>query len=79
MAECQVGETLKRNLEDAGCSGEVKERFLPLYQEERWEEALRVLTKHRSLLLTEVHRSQERLDALDYLIYQLKKEREREK
>jgi hypothetical protein len=79
MAERQVGEALKQNLEDAGCSREVKERFLPLYREERWEEALRVLAKHRCLLLAEVHRSQERLDTLDYLIYQLKKEREREK
>lgn len=39
------------------------------------EERVRVLRKRRAQLLEEIHVSQQLLDRLDYMIYEIKKER----
>ena len=70
---------LRRHLEDVDCPRDTVESFLPLYRQKRWDEAIRLLAGHRGRLLEAMHRSQQKLDNLDLLIYKLKRERENEK
>lgn len=62
---------LSQNLKDAGCSLKVIEKFMDFYQSQSVIEQKRVLAAHRSSLLEAIHKSQKKLDCLDYLIYQL--------
>lgn len=65
---------LIQNLIDAGCPYDMIERFMACYEQENPFEGLRILSKQRRQLLDDMHDSQKKLDCLDYLIYQLKKE-----
>lgn len=49
-----------------------------LIAEERYQELYRLLRTCRCVFLEDVHKSQKKLDQLDYLIYQIKK-KEKEK
>ena len=62
---------LLRNLKDAGCSEADIERYFKLRAEGRVLEQFRFLSAHRVKLLDQIHESQEKLDCLDYLIYQI--------
>lgn len=64
---------LAQNLRDAGCEKSVVLKCAELYRENRKPEMLRLLTLHRAALLNYVHRGQDQLDCLDYLIHQMKK------
>lgn len=66
-------ESLVQNLEDAGCSPQMVERFLKLWEGGDEVKQLRLLAEHRQKLLEEVHRVQKEIDCLDYLVYQMKK------
>lgn len=72
----QSKDALVRNLEDAGCRGEALARFKTLCADERTEDMLRLLLCYRCELLEALHKNQERLDTLDYLIYHLKRKDE---
>ena len=61
-----------KNLEDAGCSPDVISKFLTCRDTGRTRDSLRVLALHRASLLDELHASQDRLNCLDYLIYQIR-------
>ena len=61
-----------KNLEDAGCSPDVISKFLTCRDAGRIRDSLRVLALHRASLLDELHASQNRLNCLDYLIYQIR-------
>lgn len=63
---------LLRNLKDAGCNAEMIERFFELQNTGNRHEQLKLLFSHREDLLQNLHKSQSRLDCLDYLIYNIK-------
>lgn len=63
-----------RNLNDAGCDGCTREKFLQLQEQGKTEEQLRLLRKHRSGLLAAVHDTQKKIDCLDYLAFRLERE-----
>ena len=68
-------DALMQNLKDAGCPPELIDRFVICQDAGKTRDALRVLAAHRAVLLDEMHASQDKLDCLDYLIFQLRKER----
>lgn len=63
-----------RNLKDAGCSRRDIEQFLALDQAGRTQEQLALLALHRQKLLDKVHAEEKRINCLDYLVYQLRKQ-----
>ena len=65
---------LVQNLEDAGCTEEFIRRFLESRKEGNRDKQKRLLAGQRCRLLDDVHENQKRLDCLDYLIYEIKKE-----
>lgn len=65
---------LRENLLDAGCDTELIERFMALTGQGKEREALALLAKHRKHLLDCCHAEQKKIDCLDYLVYQIKKE-----
>ncbi len=65
---------LRENLTDAGCDPELVERFMALVERGDGERGLELLAKHRKCLLDRCHAEQKKIDCLDYLIYQMKKE-----
>lgn len=62
---------VRQNLIDAGCSDEFVRRFDAAPSD---AERMRQLRGRRKELLAGIHAEQRRLDCLDYLIYQLKRE-----
>ncbi len=66
---------LLQNLEDAGCSQEMIQDCMGYAQEHRERELLQALTCHKKSLLDTVHGCYKKIDCLDYLIYQLSKEK----
>ena len=57
-----------QNLKDAGCEQNLIDEFLKLEESAQ----LKLLAKHRSNLLEELHKNQKQIDCLDYLIFNLK-------
>ncbi|MCH1983877.1 hypothetical protein MCG98_15000 [Ruminococcus sp. OA3] len=68
-------ERLLRNLNDAGFDEAAIRRYLQLQKEGKRQEQLRLLSIHRLSLLDQVHVSQHMIDCLDYLVYEMKKEK----
>ncbi len=64
---------LLRNLKDAGCNQELIRRFLELEEAGKREEQLHLLFAYRANLLEKLHMSQNKLDCLDYLVYEIRK------
>lgn len=64
---------LLRNLKDAGCSQRTIERFLKSFSLNQILEQKSILAAQRKKLLDNVHKAQQRLDCLDYLLFQLNK------
>lgn len=60
-------------LKDAGCSEELKKQLIALQENGQTDEFLRLLAKHKTNLLTDLHASQKRVDCLDFLVYKIKK------
>ena len=73
MKLCACEEAIIQILQDAGCDGKTIAAFLEGMREGREAESLRLLKKQRSLLLEAVHREEEKISRLDYLLYQMKK------
>lgn len=69
---------LLQNLADAGCDEEMAGQCIDLWESHRIPELLRLLAQHRASLLRTMHISQKRIDCLDFLIYQTKKEQSKE-
>lgn len=63
---------LEQNLLDAGCGKEKTQQILQLWEEDRMTELLQLLRCQRCQLMEKLHREQQKVDCLDYLIYQLK-------
>ncbi|EEG72715.1 hypothetical protein CLOHYLEM_07113 [[Clostridium] hylemonae DSM 15053] len=66
-----------QNLKDAGCGPDIIEDFLLYFDREQKEEQITLLEKHRRELLNVVHKAEKKIYCLDYLIYQIKNEKER--
>ena len=74
MREENADRALCANLRDAGCGGKMVEKVLALEAEGEREAQLRLLFAHRKLLLKRLHREEKRIDCLDYLVHQMRKE-----
>lgn len=61
-------------LRDAGCDEELKEQLITLQETGQTEAFLRLLAKHKTNLLADLHGVQKRIDCLDFLVYKTKKE-----
>ena len=63
-----------RNLEDAGCDQDTITDFVEQLRMGNQKDQLRLLEKHRKFLLERVHKEEKRIDCLDYLIFNLRKQ-----
>ena len=70
----QMENALLDALRDAGLCGREVERFLALEAAGEREGQLRLLFAHRQQLLKRLHREEKRIDCLDYLVHQLRKQ-----
>lgn len=64
--------SLNRNLNDAGCNEMTKKFFLELYVSGKMKEGIHLLQKHRNTLLDNIHESQKKIDALDFLLFKMR-------
>lgn len=69
-------QTVKENLLDAGCPEDSARAVERLYNAGQLDDALRRMKILRCDLMDQLHRSQRRVDCLDYLIRQTEKELE---
>ncbi len=69
-------EVIIQNLRDAGCDEKTCTSVACDLTEGRTEEGLEALKQHRRELLDHVHKGQKCIDCLDYLVYQVKKDRQ---
>ena len=65
---------LVRNLRDAGCGSQLIAKILILRKNGDFREQLRLLTHQRFSLLSKLHAAQQKVDCLDYLVFQIKQE-----
>ncbi|RKJ39761.1 hypothetical protein D7X94_10970 [Acutalibacter sp. 1XD8-33] len=73
MGAYQTREAIEQNLRDAGCEEKCIREFMQDLEQDRMQAGLRLLNQHRRLLLDAMHREQKRIDCLDYLLYQIRK------
>lgn len=71
----QEEKAIIRNLLDAGCSEDMITAFLKSRRMGNKEEGFRILREQRKSLLDEVHHGEKKIDCLDYLVYQMKREK----
>ncbi len=69
-------EAIIQNLRDAGCDEKTCTSVACDLTEGRTKEGLEALKQHRRELLDHVHKGQKCIDCLDYLVYQVKKDRQ---
>lgn len=62
-----------QNLKDAGCDENTIQTFVEDLREEKVAEGLKLPAVHRRSLLDVLHKDQQQIDCLDYLIYNLEK------
>ena len=68
---------LIQNLRDADCDEKTITAFLAYLNDGRYAVGYPLLRKLRSRLLNIVHEEQKKIDCLDYLVYQMKKAKDR--
>ena len=66
-------QTIIQNLKDAGCNEDTIDRFMECMKNGASKEQLRILSQHRRELLDKIHIEQKRIDCLDYLVYQIER------
>lgn len=69
----QETQVVLQNLKDAGCDPDTISAFLGCMESGEVDRQLRLLSDHRQTLLSRVHREEKRIDCLDYLVYQIRK------
>lgn len=62
-----------QNLTDAGCDEAAITKFMDSLKNGRPAEGLKLLETHRRSLLNELHKQQQKIDCLDYLMHNLRK------
>lgn len=75
MQKNEPVESIIQNLKDAGCDAEMIEKFVADLQKGKEVNNLKLLAGHRKKLLESLHKDQKCIDCLDYLVYQMKKEK----
>ncbi|MGI6069235.1 MAG: hypothetical protein ACOYBE_02300 [Blautia sp.] len=68
-----------QNLKDAGCTQEMIDCVMMHLDEDDMGELLKQLERHRSCLLGMVHEREKQIDCLDYLVYQIQRNRKQKK
>jgi hypothetical protein len=68
-------EQLIQGLSDAGCSVETVERIRSLYETGNYDEMLHQMKVQRCVLIDEMHKSQRKVDRMDFLIRNQEKQR----
>lgn len=63
-----------QNLIDSGIDETIAEKYTQQLLDGNFSETIGFLRKHRKTLLDEVHKNQQQIDCLDFLLYQLGKE-----
>ncbi|WP_349770191.1 flavodoxin family protein [Hungatella sp.] len=66
-------DTVEGNLKDAGCDETLVKEFIKLIKTGERKRQLRMLEKHRSNLLEEIHKNEKKIECLDYLVCQMEK------
>lgn len=66
-----------QNLKDAGCTKEMTQQIIMKLEEDDFEELSKLLEQHRSCLLNLIHDKEKQIDCLDYLVYQIKRNKEK--
>lgn len=64
-----------QNLKDAGCEPNTIADIYRLYENDRIGDAVKALRRHRCILMNDLHKSQEKIDCLDFLVRRMEKER----
>ncbi len=79
MDHTEPDPSVLQNLTDAGCDGETVNRYCKLEQQSLpkqtvCKEQILLLQKHRKEVVSDLHGCQDRLECLDYLLYQLREQ-----
>lgn len=72
-------EAVIQNLKDAGCTQEMVECLVQHLDEDDMGKMLKLLEEHRSCLLSVVHEREKQIDCLDYLVYQIRRNKKQKK
>ncbi len=64
--------SIYQNLLDAGCDQQTTEQCMTFVKDGKCADMLPILTRHRKSLLGAIHKGQEQIDCLDYLLYKIK-------
>ena len=73
MCSNKSTEAIIQNLKDAGCDSETIDKIMADLKAGKDASGLKRLAVHRRKLLDSLHREQKCIDCLDYLVYQMKK------
>lgn len=73
MINLKFREDVIQNLKDAGCNPHTIKNFLLYFEQDQKEEQLALLETYRKQLLNKVHKEEEKIYCVDYLIYQIEK------
>lgn len=65
-----------QNLKDAGCTKEMTQQIIMKLEKNDFEELSKLLEQHRSCLLNLIHDKEKQIDCLDFLVYQIKRNKE---
>lgn len=68
-----MNDTIRQNLIDAGCNKRFITEFEAHFDDKKKCEKL--LAMHRKGLLVKIHKEEQQISCLDYLVYTMKKER----
>ena len=58
-------------LKDCGCDERTEEQFLAYEKEDRTKDQIRLLNKSRRSLMDDLHKSQKKVDCIDFIIREL--------
>lgn len=72
-------EKLAGYLDDFGCDENEKSDILYCNESDDVNGMLRLLRKHRKYTLNSIHKEEKQISCLDYLVFQLEKERQTKK
>ncbi len=66
-------EEVIQNLRDAGCGPDIISRFMEYLDKNDFSAPLRLMEEQRQRLLSKVHDEEKRIECLDYLVYQIRR------
>ena len=68
-------QSIIQNLKDAGCNQKQIEEFMHYTGTHKNDSQLKLLRQQRDILLDGLHEKQRMIECLDYLVYQIQKEK----